>query len=404
VLSDGLAVAAPDRVRRANRACVVAATALALTACTSAAVPAAKTPVTVVLTGDDPPLGGVRRALTAPLDLPVSLRLAALPNSGEEQVDASGPRIESSLADARKAYVDGQFTVCEHAIGPEDLVVDLLGRGKRAIAARLLFWGVACRVGAGTLADAATVAREFAALGLDLPPEVGVVAPEVEVTIAQAVREVAEKPKTSLRVTAGNMAAGHDPDVSVSIDGRATGCVTPCVLDAAPGDHVVGVEADGIVPEARRVRVDAGGAAVAFQTVRASPELAARQWSARYARSAAVDSSPSVRLLALAVRAPKLAFLAADGGRTARLRGVLAVDGAVDARVERLALERGDEERETPALLRELLVRGKVLEPAPRLYERAPFWIAVGVVAAGAVLGTYLVVHQPPGREQVTFQ
>jgi len=69
-------------VRRANRACVVAATALALTACTSAAVPAAKTPVTVVLTGDDPPLGGVRRALTAPLDLPVSLRLAALPNSG----------------------------------------------------------------------------------------------------------------------------------------------------------------------------------------------------------------------------------------------------------------------------------------------------------------------------------
>src|SRR6185295_10456250 len=98
---------------------------------------------------------------------------------------------------------------------------------------------------------------------------------------------------------------------SISIDGRAHVCVAPCVVDLAPGDHVLCVDADGRARETRSVRVESANARVRVETTAATPELAAEQWIERYAGSPAIDSSESVRLLATAVRAKRLAFVSA---------------------------------------------------------------------------------------------
>src|SRR5580704_7419681 len=74
--------------------------------------------LTVVLRGDGRPVDRARQALVGPLDLPVVVRVAPLPNAPE--VDTGTPALEASLATARRAYVDGQFAECQRAIARED--------------------------------------------------------------------------------------------------------------------------------------------------------------------------------------------------------------------------------------------------------------------------------------------
>jgi hypothetical protein len=112
-----------------------------------------------------------------------------------------------------------------------------------------------------------------------------------------------------------------------------------------------------------------------------------------------------VRLLARAVRARRIVLLSTEGaGATTRLGGVLAVDGAIAARAERAAASPDDPARDVAPLLRDLLVSGRLLEPAAPLAKRPTFWIALGAAAALAAGATALgVLYHPPVRSEVRF-
>ena len=115
-----------------------------------------------------------------------------------------------------------------------------------------------------------------------------------------------------------------------------------------------------------------------------APELAAMQWRRRTSQGAALDSEGSMRLLSTSLRAPRLLVVATEPADPKTLRGALSVDGVLKARAER----EGDPE----GLVRDLLVRGQVIEEAPPLYKRWPFWLAVGVAAVAAGTTTAILV------------
>lgn len=144
--------------------------------------------------------------------------------------------------------------------------------------------------------------------------------------------------------------------------------------------------------------------AVAFTTLPASPELAAGQWSAHYGESSAnLDSAGSLRLLSTALRAPRLVLLTAEAEREGyRLRGALALNGRAAARTERQA-EVKALHGTVEGVLRDLLVQGQVVEPAPALYQRRDFWIAVGVAAVVAGATTTALLWRQPVRTEVGF-
>jgi hypothetical protein len=129
----------------------------------------------------------------------------------------------------------------------------------------------------------------------------------------------------------------------------------------------------------------------------AAPELAASQWRKRVEKGDALDSALSLRLLSTSLRAPRLVVLASDPATPKLLRGALAIDGQLIVRAERS----GDAE----GLMRDLLVRGKVVEEAPSIFARWPFWVAVGVaVAAGVTTGIVLGTRDIRTRIEVGFQ
>src|SRR5262249_61838004 len=88
----------------------------------------------------------------------------------------------------------------------------------------------------------------------------------------------------------------------VALDGRAAVCTAPCTVDVHPGDHVVRVEADGFAPEIRRARAAAPSTELAVHLGPAPPDVAAAQWTSRYADSPAIDSAGSGGVLPGAAR------------------------------------------------------------------------------------------------------
>ena len=348
--------------------------------------------LTVVLAADVPDPTAVEASLRKSFGKDVELEFARAPNVAAEPP----PRdLAPELAAARRAYIDADFRACIDRLGGEALPFDLVAEGQRTTAARVFFWRIACRVGQGTAADARGDARAMAALALDVPADIDAATPEVEALLAEGRREIAARPRVPLTVEAS---VGG----SVSIDGRSPSCVTPCAVDLPAGDHIVRVEAPGWTPASRRVRLEGARGHAGFTLEPATPELAARQWSTRYARGESLDSAASVTLLARAVRARRLALVSWEaGGKVARLRGALAVDGGVAARAERSATAGAP--AVAPALLRDLLVRGQLVEPAPSLAKRPLFWIAVGgavVLAAGI---TAFLFYDPPVATEVGF-
>jgi hypothetical protein len=159
------------------------------------------------------------------------------------------------------------------------------------------------------------------------------------------------------------------------------------------------------VPTGRVVRVEAAGARATFATIPAPPPLAVRQWTARYAGSPGIDSSPSIRLLSLAVRARRVVLLSLGGaGPSTRLGGVLAVDGAIAARAERTVGSALDPARAAAPLLRDLLVSGKLLEPSTPLTRRPVFWVVLALAAGLAAGATaFGALYRPPVRAEVRF-
>lgn len=291
--------------------------------------------------------------------------------------------VEGGLASARRRYIDAQFAACIEALGERERVHALLEEERRDLAARVLFWRVACLVGGARATDATREARALAVFGLRTPADVDAATPEVEEVLAAARREIEHTPPVPVRI-----AVDHD-GATVGVDGAPRQCTAPCVIDLAPGDHVISVGGDGVAPAHRLVRVDSPGSSIQLGTSAASPALAARQWVARYAASEAIDGSQSVALLARAVRHRRVVVLASEpaSGSAARLRAVLAVDGQIASRAERTSAA-SDVDRGARALLRDLLVRGRLLEEAPALHRRPAFWIAIGVVGLAAAGGT----------------
>src|SRR5262245_8375839 len=354
-----------------------------------------RSPLTVVIAADVPDPPRVRHALRAELGAGFDLRFGELPiDTAEPSPD---PEVELRLGAARKEYVDAAFAACVSRLAVPTLVPELLGRGRRMEASRVLLWRAACRAGAGRTGEARADAASLAAFGLEVPPDAAAVSPEVELLFTQAEAAADKTPRSPLAIEAPGIVRAR-----VAVDGRPEVCIAPCTVDLRAGDHLVRVEADGRAPDSRLVRVP--GPTASFTLVPAPPELAARQWASRYGRGPAIDSAPSVGLLATATRSRSLAVFTVETGKGQRLRGVLALDGEVAARSERtIDAAPGAAADEAPALLRDLLVRGKLLEPAPPLWKRPVFWVVVAGVTVAAAGVTALILYDPPVDTKVHY-
>lgn len=343
----------------------------ALAALPAAGEEPAKPQVTVVVRGGKPPTPEQLKATSVPIDL----RLADLPNAGVPQLapDASA---QEQIAAARKSYINADFSKCLEQVADDAAMTRALADGDRTSAGRVLLWRVACNVGAGKLEVAKRSATQLAVFALPVPVEVGSVSPEVEAVIAKAYQEAATAQTLPLAITSNETGA------DVQLDGRSTGCTTPCTLDVLEGSHVIRLAADGSNPAHRLVRAEKPKAAVAIELSAASPVLAAQQWTQRYAQSAEAEGSRSVKLLATALRSTRMVLLTVEEGPAPRTKALLALGGLVAARAER----EGPLDKELDGLMTDLLTRGNVLEPSPALYKRPLFWVAV-VVAAGLAAG-----------------
>ena len=356
--------------------------ALALMTALCAAVSAAEAPrVTVIVVGAE--AARVEAAMAASRDLPVELVIGHLPQAPAAESDRS-----SLLSAARQSYVNGDFAGCLQSLSADTLLPPLLAAGRRQLAARVLFWRLACRVGSGALAAASDEARAFAALGLDVPADAAEAAPEVESLLDRAIKEVAGAPKQPLAVDAPPLRA------SVALDGRSGACVTPCALEVLPGAHLIALDAEGYLPVARLVTVH-GPTQVKLDATPAPPEVAAAQWSARYGGSPLLYSEPSTRLLAHAIAARRLVLVNVEGSGELRLRGTLASDGTVRAQAERSA-RAGNLDAESRRLLRDLLVSGKLFEPAKPIYKRAVFWVPLAAAVSAAVISASIAATLAP--------
>lgn len=334
-----------------------------------------------------------------PAGLPVTLRLAELPSStpqpgGEPQL----LELERHLQEARRHYINAEFAECLQVIGNEGVLPQGLSQGHRQLVARWLLWQVACQVGLRREETALQVASELGVLGLELPADIGVLPPEVGRVLVKGAEAGAARARTTLRVSSDFGPA------QISLDGRFGVCMAPCSLDVLEGRHVVRVDAEGRQHAVQVISAKGPELAVAFTTRPASPELAASQWAAHYgASSANLDSAGSLRLLSTALRAPRLVLLTAEAERDGyRLRGALAINGRAAARTERQA-EREELHGTAEGVLRDLLVQGHVVEPAPPLYRRRDFWIAVGVATVVAGATTTVLLWQRPVRTEVGF-
>lgn len=343
--------------------------------------------VTVVLRGS--------RALTSEqlggVDIPVDLRLAELPNSGLAQV-APDATAQEQISSARKSYVNADFNKCLEQVAADAAMTNALAEGDRVSAARVLLWRVACNVGAGKLEPAKRAATQLAVFGLPVPAEVGSVSPEVEAVIAKGYQEAALAKAFPLVITS------TEDGAEVQLDGRITGCSTPCTLDVLEGSHVIRLNSDGSAPAHKLVRAEQPKTEVKLELVAASPTLAAQQWTQRYAQSTEAEGSRSVRLLSTALRSTRMVLLTVEEGPAPRIKALLAVGGLVAARAER----EGALASELSGLMTDLLTRGNVLEPSPPLYKRPLFWVAV-VVAAGIAAGTTALVLTRTTTTRVTF-
>ncbi|ATB44885.1 PEGA domain-containing protein [Corallococcus macrosporus] len=362
--------------------------------------PAARPSVTLFVVGAPEARASVQSwARERPPGLPVTLRLAELPASTTRPGgDVQLLEVERHLQEARRHYIHAEFADCLQQVGDEGVLSRTLSQGHRALAARLLLWQVACQVGLRREEAALQVAAELGVLGLELPADIGVLPPEVGRVLVAGAEQGAARGRATLRITADSSPA------RISLDGRPGVCMAPCSLEVLEGRHVVRVDAEGRQFAVQVISARGPELAVAFTTLPASPELAAGQWSANYGESLAnLDSAGSLSLLSTALRAPRLVLLTAEAEREGyRLRGALALQGRAAARTERQG-EAKQLHGTAEGVLRDLLIQGQVVEPAPALYQRRDFWIAVGVAAVIAGAATTALLWQRPVRTEVGF-
>ena len=352
--------------------------------------------ITVVVAGDRQYRGSLRDALTNPMTIPLRT-IVRLPPNEAAVVDDNLSQIGELLASARTNYINANFSACSQDLADSQHVTRLLAERHRELAARLLFWQVACAVGSGKERTAQALATSFASAGLQPPAAIETVSPEVEALLARASRAVSEEKPGTLSVTA------DVEDAVVHIDGRKDVCKIPCQVDLARGDHVIAVSADGYQDSWRGTNVGRSST-LSFTLVAASPDEASRQWVARYGSHSSIDSTPSVRLLARSIRNRRVVLVTAERRKDSIVvRGAIAIDGNVAGRAERAATSDGELAAVAEGLLRDLLIRGNVLESAPPLHKRASFWLSVGGAAAVATAVTMFFLIEPPRDTSVRF-
>ncbi|MDP2269697.1 MAG: PEGA domain-containing protein [Archangium sp.] len=327
--------------------------------------------VTVVVQG---PGAAEAKSVLSAATLPVELRLTDAPSA--PAVVNTPSHWPARLSAARKAYVSANFTECLRQLEGDTAPAELLATGERLLASRLLTWRTACHLASQQPEPARVAAEAMASFQLTQPEDVGSTTPDVEALLARAFSQVGEREVK--RMTFSSVPEG----AAVELDGRPGGCNTPCGMELLAGRHVVRLSADGFSPSWRVISSEEGAAAFSLEA--AAPELAAMQWRRRTSQGEALDSEGSMRLLSTSLRAPRLLVVAAEPAAPKTLRGALTVDGVLKARAER----EGDPE----GLVRDLLVRGQVIEEAPPLYKRWPFWLAVGVAAVAAGTTTAILV------------
>lgn len=328
--------------------------------------------VTVVSAGA--PELAARAAQTG--ELPVVLVTATVPPPGP----APTPLPAETLAQARKAWVGADFATCLKLLEDDGAVTSALEQEQRTTAARTLTWRVACKLSARQADGARRDAEWLASLQLPLPDDVGVMTPDVEALLTAVRRAVDAQPRVQLSVTSPVAGA------SVAIDGRPGACTVPCRMAMAAGLHVVQVSGDGYSPLARPVSVTSADLEVNVALSPADPTLASTQWHRRHAAGDSFDGGKSMQLLSVALRSARLLVVEPSEDPTL-VRGALAIDGVVQARGER---------DDVQALVRDLLVRGKVFEPSVPVWKRWPFWVAIGAAAvASGVTAAVLIANRP---------
>ncbi len=387
---------------RTRRRAFLAAAALATTATMGCSGSSGPPPaVALVVRGESAPRV---EAAARSADLGVDFRVAQPPTAGAIEPGAaatpSAAEVEAMLASARAEYVSGELSrvrSCAERLGDPNLVWSSLARRSRSTAARVLLWRIACASIARR--DAAEeAARVFGALALELPAEVEAIPVEAHkiLTAALHAAEIAPKRELLVRTTGADRAV---TGAQVTIDGRPV-CTSECVVTLGPGDHLVQVDKDGWTPASRTVRVVAEtprtDATLALSP--APPALAGAQWARAYGPSrGGADGNESIALLAQALRARTLVFLEADAlGSGVRVRGALAVDGNVESRAE----GRGEVDGSSSDVLRELLVKGGVVENKS-VFKKPLFWIAAGAVAIASSAVTAYILYDPGSRTEV---
>ena len=255
-----------------------------------------KVRVTVLVAADSPVRASMEARLKAEDELPVAVRLVSLPEPStvpESDEAASHARI---LSEARSRYVEADFEGCLARLPDDALLTEWFGRTGRSQVARVLMYRAACQAGRGAQAEAQRAAADLARLGLDVPEDVGAVTPDVERMLPDTLQTARAAPRATLRVQS------EPARLTVHVDGRALGCLTPCSVELAHGDHIVSVSGDGYNTQVQRVTLNKTGSTVTLATTAASPDVALAQWRTRYAAGPGLDSAGSLTLLAQARR------------------------------------------------------------------------------------------------------
>lgn len=366
-----------------TRSLLALALATSITACASRQTQAPVS-VAVHVAGDDALASRWPRALVPGFSPAIALRRAELAPAALSSTRASSAAI-AAIARAAPLFASAEFARCSHAFDGVS-IEEVLVEERRDLAARALLWSVACALADERPGDAQRFAAQIAALELEVPSVV--TRPDVESLVADALARAAARPRVSVTINANDGAL-------VAIDGRPGACRAPCRVDLISGAHMIVARADRFEPRAQPVNVVDRPITVAVSLSPASASRASAQWSARGREGAPLDSATSMALLAIAASAPRVALVRAEReARFTRLHAALVVDGAVASRAELRPLGAATD-ADGAALLRELLVRGRVLEPARPVYASPWFWIGIGAAAAAGVGLTTWVFTRP---------
>ena len=336
--------------------------------------------------------GRLEEALTKS-DIPARFQIVDIPRPKSEASKLA--ELDERLLGLPTMYENGDLEGCRRAAVADGTLDKLLARGERKLAARVLFWRVACLVLLDQVPEARREARLFATLGLEHPLGADRVSSEVLALLRKEEHAVSSSRPATLRLTLPTTG------IRLVVDGRPTPCAAPCVLSVSPGRHVLAIEGDALVPLMRTVMVEPKGTALALKPQPAPPDLALEQWWDQYGIARDYDSTASVALIAHALRTKRLMVLTVENrGKVQQVRGVLAVDGRVKSRDERRAPL--DQTNQTAVqLVRDMLVRAEVVEPAPSLTSRPMFWVVVAATAIAAAGVTAYVLFEPETRTNV---